>query len=1046
MSFQLSRLTRWAHSIEDGYGAVWRYGVAVAAVAVAAIMWPALNVVVGDYALYLHLGLAVTFVALMAGRGPAMAATALSALVADWFFLKPTGSFAIADPEEVWKLGLFVFSATLVSLLVGSLRASILALARAEEVLQQKAQLIDLSHDAVITMDSKRRILTWNKGAEEMYGWPAHDAAGKMLHQLLRTATSIPFTEIDAILHRQRHCEVEFRQTARDGRSLVVDSRQVLLGGEGGLPERILAINRDITERKRIDEALRINEARLEFVLEAANVGAWDLDVSRDAAWRSPQHDAIFGYPALLPHWSRETFMDHVLAEDREEVDQEFRATLATGADFQVECRIRRADGALRWIGIAGRPQRDPQGRALRIGGIVQDISARTKMEEDVRQSEEQFRTLANAIPQICGMADPDGRFFWVNQRFCDYTGLTLEQSKGWGWTAAIDAEASSAALEDWRHSVATGEPFESEFSVRGVDGLARPFLTRGVPVRDRDGRVVRWFGTMTDISKQRRTEEALRKAHAEEQARATELQTIMDAAPVAIFMTRDPEASHILGNRRAYEILRRRPGSNLSRPAPESEKSAAVQMMKDGRAVPEHERPMPKAAATGQAVYDVELEVAFRDGRRANVIGNAVPLLDAEGRSRGAVGIFLDITERKQTEERLRLAQKLESIGLLAGGIAHDFNNLLTVIMGNADVARTLCPGCEPVQHILVSAERAANLTRQLLAYAGKGQFVSETFDLTRLISGCQESLSALVPKNVELRFDLSPEELPFKGDPTQVEQVLINLVINAGEAIPPDTVGRIEIATTTCEVPPDAASEHAPAYDVRPGQFVCLKVSDNGIGMDEATLAQIFDPFYSTKFTGRGLGLAAVQGIVRSCNGFIDVKSSQGAGSQFQVFLPSAATKSAAAAPAAVPYAGSQRPQRASAAILVVDNEDLVLEMACAGLRAAGYQVLEARNGPSALEALAGVAQPPSLVLLDLSMPGMGAGDLVRILRREYPEMRIILTSSYAEEDARSGSPGGVIAGFLQKPYTLSALKDVVEEALRTGGGPGLELPLAA
>lgn len=155
-------------------------------------------------------------------------------------------------------------------------------------------------------------------------------------------------------------------------------------------------------------------------------------------------------------------------------------------------------------------------------------------MEEDLRQSEEQFRTLANAIPQLCGMANPDGRFFWSNQRFYDYTALTPEQAEGWGWISALDTEASVAALESWRQSIVSGDAFESVFALRGADGVARPFLARAMPVRDRDGEVSRWFGTMTDISEQRRNEEALRKAHAEQLARATELQTFMDAVPVA--------------------------------------------------------------------------------------------------------------------------------------------------------------------------------------------------------------------------------------------------------------------------------------------------------------------------------------------------------------------------------------------------------------------------------------------------------------------------------------------------------------------------------
>jgi PAS domain S-box-containing protein len=332
---------------------------------------------------YLPFALAVTLAALFGGREPGMAANALSALAVAWFFLEP--SLAFADPAAAWALGLFVVAATPVALLVGSLQEALVARARTEQELRRDAKLIDLSHDAVITMDCERRITTWNKGAEEMFGWSEQDVAVKVLHQLLQTVGDISMTEIDEILHREGRWEGERRRTARDGRRLVVDRRQVLIRGENGLPARILAISRDITEHRRAEEALR--------------------------------------------------------------------------------------------------------------------------------ESEAQFRTLADAIPQLCWTANADGGVSWFNQRSYEYTGTTPEQMEGWGWQSVLDPKVLPKVLERWRHSIATGEPFEMVFPLRGADGVFRDFLSRGMPVRDREGKVTRWFGTNTDISEKRRTENALRES-----------------------------------------------------------------------------------------------------------------------------------------------------------------------------------------------------------------------------------------------------------------------------------------------------------------------------------------------------------------------------------------------------------------------------------------------------------------------------------------------------------------------------------------------------
>ena len=332
---------------------------------------------------------------------------------------------------------------------------------------------------------------------------------------------------------------------------------------------------------------------------------------------------------------------------------------------------------------------------------------------------------------------------------------------------------------------------------------------------------------------------------------------------------------------------------------------------------------------------YHQEYRVVWPDGSVHWVASHGQVLFEGDGEQRRAVrfvGVNMDITERRHAEERLRQAQKLESIGVLAGGVAHDFNNLLTVIMGSASTALAECPSCEHSQAILSASERAAYLTRQLLAYAGKGHNVVKLVDLTEVVTQSHKPALGCRSQESELRFNLSKDLPCLEADPSQIEQILMNLVVNAGEAIPPKADGLIEIATECCEVTPEMARLHSRAYDVAAGAYVCLEVRDNGGGMDEATASRIFDPFFTTKFTGRGLGLAAVHGIVRTAKGFVEVRSSPGCGTTFRVFLPASDKMRPMEKRGSTPRQATSRRRT----ILVVDDEEMVRKLACHDIEA--------------------------------------------------------------------------------------------------------------
>jgi len=417
-----------------------------------------------------------------------------------------------------------------------------------------------------------------------------------------------------------------------------------------------------------------------------------------------------------------------------------------------------------------------------------------------------------------------------------------------------------------------------------------------------------------------------------------------------------------------------------------------------------------------GGRVRNLETVRLRKDGVSIHVSITVSPLLDASGTLVGASHIARDITERKEFEEQLRQTQKLESLGVLAGGLAHDFNNLLTGIMGNASLAMEEAGDRDRTQsrlgEILHASERAALLIRQMLAYAGKGRFVVERLDLSAQVREIVPLLRTSIPKLVQLDLRLADNLPSVEADRSQLQQLIMNLAINGAEAVD----GRPGVVTITTSTRWTDAE-----------QQVLLEVADDGVGMTDEVKARIFDPFFTTKFTGRGLGLSAVMGIIRSHRGTISVNTSPGRGTTFTVVLPAAAGD--------LPQAGApaETELRGYGNILVVDDEELVRNMARFTLERYGYTVELANDGSEAVALFASRPDDFAAVLLDLTMPVMRGEDALRAIRQVRPSVPVVLSSGYTEADAMSRFADAAPAGFLQKPYTATALARRLKQALR-------------
>lgn len=385
---------------------------------------------------------------------------------------------------------------------------------------------------------------------------------------------------------------------------------------------------------------------------------------------------------------------------------------------------------------------------------------------------------------------------------------------------------------------------------------------------------------------------------------------------------------------------------------------------------------------------------------------------------------------ERARRESRVQHAQKLETLGVLAGGIAHDFNNLLAVVASNADLAMRGLGDSQQVkaslEQINAAVQRGSGLTHQLLVYAGEGDPRTETVDLGATLAELADLLRVSVSKKAELHYELAPDLPVVEVDPSQLHQLAMNLILNASEALL-DGAGEIQIRTAAVEV--DADSERARELHLSPGSYVAFEVADTGTGMDATTQLRIFDPFYTTKFAGRGLGLSAVQGIVRSHGGAIEVESTLGEGTRFRVLFPAKE-----GAPSARPEALQAHPAPRVTTVLVAEDEGPLARVLRVALTTAGHSVLAACDGNQALELFRENADEISVALLDVTMPGMDGFEVLAELRKIAPSLPVVLSSGYPSHgrDARVAEDGAV--WFLAKPYPLDELQATVQRALES------------
>ncbi len=460
-----------------------------------------------------------------------------------------------------------------------------------------------------------------------------------------------------------------------------------------------------------------------------------------------------------------------------------------------------------------------------------------------------------------------------------------------------------------------------------------------------------------------------------------------------------------------------------------------------DGSAYPIEQCPHMRVLVTEETLRGQDDFFVHKDGRILPVTCSTAPIR-GDGSVAGAVLVVRDISEQRdaelalrEKEEAFRQAQKLESIGVLAGGIAHDFNNLLTGIMGNAGLARRAVlsgryeRATDMLQDVLKASERAADLTRQLLAYAGKGQFVIQPVDVCKLVTEVSTLIRASISKRITLVMDIPEECPPIKGDRTQLQQLIMNLVINGGEAVG-DRPGTLTVRIRTEHFTERRERLRTAGFPISAGDYVRIDVIDTGEGMDKETRDRIFEPFFTTKFLGRGLGLSAALGIVRGHHGAIGVLSEADKGTTFTVLVP------VMGEPARLRRSGAELAPdadlRGVGTVLVADDDLAVRTLASTVLREAGYTVELAEDGIKAIERLRELGDKVSLILLDLTMPQLGGAEAALELRRIHPDIPIVAMSGYGDVEVMERFSGARIDDFLPKPFSPDQLAAKIRDVL--------------
>ena len=777
-------------------------------------------------------------------------------------------------------------------------------------------------------------------------------------------------------------------------------------------------IARDITERKRAEEALRESEERYRTLVETSPDAITLLDLNLNIIMANRPALALYGYESP-EEVVGQSALNFIPPEDRPRAVEDVRKMLETGSIGTLEYTLLRKGSVPFSAELRASMIVNVEKKPLAYICISRDITDRKKAEETLKKSEERFKELYDDAPIGYFEYNTDGCITSVNRTELEMLGYSVEEMIGQPpWKFVVEEDIARQRILDVLAGIMPpARGLERTF--RRKDGMTFPALIQDRLFQDAEGKILGIRGTIQDITDRKRIEVSLRKS---EQT----YRTLVESSTDAILML-DTERNILACNQSFLDLFGYERGEAVGgsirvvHPSDESFRSF------------------------GKTVYSMIERSGFFKGewefkRKDNVIFSAETVTSAiksaEGSTTGYIAILRDLTDRKQAEEervalvdQLRQSQKMEAIGRLAGGVAHDFNNLLTVIKGYCQLSLVEMKEGNPLREafevINTATEKAADLTRQLLAFSRRQIMEMRVLDLNSLLQDLDKMLRRIIGEDIELVAQLGEDLGRVKTDPGQIEQMVMNLAVNAKDAMPKG--GKLIIETANVEL--DEAYAHAHVA-VTPGRFVMIAVSDTGAGMAPEVRDRVFEPFFTTKEKGKGtgLGLSTVYGIVKQSSGNIWVYSEPGKGTTFRVYLPHVDEPAEELKEKVV---GEELP-RGSETILIVEDDEEVRNLAARVLKAQGYIVLDGSYGDEALNVCRKHKGPIHLLVTDVVMPGMDGRALSERLSHLHPEMKVLYMSGYTEDAIIHHGVMGKGMNYIQKPFTVNGLTRKVREVL--------------